>query len=137
MPAKKIFVDYIDWTNTEDTLEEGEVGPSHTVLAERLGTSYNSIKELSKDMNHRFGIPTVEESEDGWYVFEDQDGTGRIDVQFMVNEDNVAPLPSEMLEWRRGERRLWAAYVVIGVKLGSIYIPRAKELAKFTGLSTQ
>ena len=136
MPAKKIFVDYVEWTNTEDSFEEGEIGDSHTVVSEQLGTSYSSIKELSKDLSRRFNIPTVEESGDAWYIFDDGD-RARIDVQFMVNEDNGEPTPSEMAEWKRGERKLWAAYVVIGVKLGSVYIPRAKELAKFTGLSTQ
>lgn len=131
-----IVVELVEWSNTEDDFEHGQdPGTEQLVLEDSNLGVFSSFAEVV-DALGRFGIPAHGREGAEWHIFKDVDDSARIDIQFTVNEDNQIPTKREIEEWKRGDRTLWAAYVIVVVLTGTLEVPNAEELSRITGLET-
>jgi hypothetical protein len=130
--GKVWIVQYFDWTSTEDSYEEGELlGTEVTVFSERNVGIWPSFEKMKAGLEAQFGLPS---DPDAWSIFSDPDDPGRIDVQFTVDENNLEADEKDIALWKKGRKKLWAAYVVINVLVGDVRAPSAGELIKMTKL---
>jgi hypothetical protein len=125
-----LVVTSIEWMNTEDSYERGEIGQTFTVLAEENVGRYRTPAEMRQDLIGRFGLP---EDRDAWLAFDD----GRIDVQFQVDVDNNPPTARERERWMRGETQLWAAYVTIHFVEAFEATPSRERIAEMFGIAEE
>ena len=127
-----IFVELVEWTATEHDYEQGEIGKEHTVLSESKLGIFDSFPDLAEALS-RIGIPSVEDSGDGGYVFDDG-GRARIAIPFTTDENNQIPSATDLKRWKAGKKKLYTAYVTVYVRVGTLGLPDARELSALTGL---
>jgi hypothetical protein len=114
--GEKIRAKFIDWTSTEDIYNEGETGRGNCCMRETCNIAAETLPQLIEKLSGEFGINSDLEN---WALFVSDDETGavRLDAQMLVDENNSEASPEQIKEWKRGKRKLWAAYIIFGIDI--------------------
>lgn len=134
-PDPHIYVQHLSWMNTEDSYEGGQDPNTTRTIAEEsdLGM-FENMEELSDFLSARYGIPTLKQQPNAYRIFQEEDGEARIDIDFLVDQENQMPSDKDIEVWKVGKKKLWSAYVMVHVLVGTFSKPDVNELAEITGL---
>lgn len=128
--SEQIYVKNLYWDSTEDVFNEGDVGTGRVVLSEENVGLYDSFKDMVNDLSRKFGITTDLER---WIAFED----GRINVQMLIDNKNYEADKRQVALWKRGEMRLWNAYITISIKFVTPHTPSVSEMSRNFGIRSE
>jgi len=133
-PGEALFVADAEMTTTEDTYAEGEVG-RETIVWQGDGLPPGPYYGYEELLSQLADIPGAPEGKDAWVVYGDEDSlAGRIEAQWLVNDENYAASPEEITSWRKGKTQLWSARLTVYLIAVRIYgPPKAEDIAKATG----
>lgn len=113
---------YIDWESIEDDYNEGEGDESYNVLMESIFITARTPDELIEELASRYGLP---DRKDYWTAFD-----GRLELTFLVNDDNIEADDRDIEQWKAGRKRLWAAHVSVRIVRVAVRSVSTSEIAK-------
>jgi hypothetical protein len=130
MGKKKWAPQHMVWFSTEDSYKQGMLpDTTQTVLSERLSGVYPSFKKMQEALSAAWGLP---ENLDAWGAFSGENG--RIDVQFLVDENNSEPSKQDIALWKKGRKKLWTIDASITVLVGELEYPSSATISKMAGI---
>lgn len=112
---------HIEWDSVEDSYEEGELSNSRTVLSETIFIKAATPAALIEKLASTYGLP--ERFQDAWSAFD-----GRLNCDFLVDDDDQEATPRDVTAWHTGRKRLWSAHV--SVVVAHISMPDTSEIAE-------
>jgi len=121
----QIIGDWLTMETEEDSYEEGMIGNGETHVHKGNFGSFKDVRSLLRDVAGETGCSS--DPKDWWA---DSDNEGRIETNWMVDQNNHEATPADEAAFKDGRKRLWLAQVTVLIHFARVWTPDADDIKK-------